>query len=260
MYALDVKMVFQGKIAGRVDKALRRGYKSYSGDVYMSIQRAIKNIADQEDDVFKMIDDTFNNKIVKSVMDYQALNVLKYVEALNYFNEYSRNLLQVIVLEEFDKDAQRIFTTPIDRAAVQWIEEPGSLEDFIKVVNVLTMPVKDFLKGLRALEGITFNPESHASVAAANGRKLDPHAMGFLPPNMNPIYHVGLAYNNYLVTKNERNKEELAKIQLTVMALKQQQQGDLDEKSAEKIAKQVKYHSNRANKLAAKIEDMEEED
>lgn len=258
MYDLDLKMELRGRIADRVGSQVKKGFKGFNRDIYRTVALAIKTISKQEDDVQDMVDNTFSLEIVKAVMDYKKLNVMNYVEALNFFNEYSRLLILALVYDEFDEETASMIASPIDRATADWVMAPANVQSFIKVLNVLTMPTSDFLKSLSALEGHTFNPEEWDAVKAVNGRKLDPHGFALVPVSMNPIYHIGLAVNAWRVARHERNKEELAKIQLMVLALQDAKSRTKDPEKTAKLAEQIKYRSNQANRLSAKIEDLEE--
>ena len=257
MWNLDISLRLKGKVAKEVDFQLKRGYKNYSGDLFISVRQAIDTISSQEDEVFKMVDKAFNDKIMKAALDYKRLSIIKYLEALSFFNEYARRLLQAIVLEEFGSDARRIMT-PIDNLNTEMVTDPLAIKTFIAVMNSLTMDTSDFLKALKGLEGMVFNEDDYDAMKATNGRKIDPLNMGLMPTQLNLFYHLGLKHNEYRVAKHERNKEELAKLQLTVLALKERMNGTLESTELKRIEKQIAYHSDRANKLAAKIEVMEE--
>lgn len=260
MYNLDVRLSLKGSAAERLDYVLKRNYSGYNGNIFLTIRKAIGVIAQQENDVFKMIDNAFSDKIIKSVIDYKGLNILRYAEALDFFNEYSRRFIQAIIIEEFGTAEARMIMTPVDKANTQWVTNDQAMMTFAKVIEVLTMDVDKFLKSIKDLEGHTFNPDDYEATKSTTGRKLDPHMFGLLPVQLNVVYHIGLLINGWAVARHERNKEELAKVQLTIMALRQKQDGNLDDEQLAKIEKQIKYHSNRANKLSAKIEAMEEGD
>lgn len=255
MYGLDVKLTISGKVGERLAGALKRGYSKHSGSVYFDVKRAIETIASQEDDVFKMVESTFNNEIIKAIIDYRSLNIIKYVESIHFFNQYARQLLTALVLEEFKDDPYLV--TPVDKEATTFVLDPANINAFVKVIDVLTMDVSDFTKAIKNLEGFVFNEENYDAVKASNGRKLDPLTLGLLG-NYNPFLFFGKLSNDWRLTRHERNKETLSKLQLTILALKQRQEKTETPEERERLEKQIKYHANRANRLNGKIEAMEE--
>ena len=258
MYDLDVRMVGRGKAVGRVWGEVKRGHKGRSGDLFNTVRKAIEVILKQEEGTMDMIEKTFGDKVLKSVIDYRGLNMLRYSEALSFFVEYTRRLIQVMVLEEFDGEDQHYLITPLDRGYTDYVTNPRNIQSFVTTLNVLTMDTKRFMKSLDVLDGHVFNPDADDALRTTNGRKTDPHGFGLMPVNWKPIYHIGMAWNAYQETRRERNKEELQKVQLTLLALKQRKEGKMDKDAAAKVEKQIKYYSNRANVLTGKIEDMEE--
>lgn len=260
MYDLNVEGDFKGKLSVEMDRMLKKSKVDFSKNSFTTIGKLLKKIEANEEDVIKMLENEFAKTIIKDVIDYKKLNIIKYVEALNFVNDYARRYILALVHEEFDGDIASKITGPVDKATHAWVNDAGNMESFIKVLEILTPDLKNFLGTLKNLEGHVFEPSEWEAIRATSGSKLDPNGFGFIPVRWNPIYHMGLAINTWRIAKYERNKEESAKLQLMVMALVEQKSKTSDKEKLENLAKQIKYHSNRINILTAKIEDIEDQE
>ena len=252
----DVK--FKGKAATEMERKLKKSKIDYSKNAYVSIGKALKHIEENEEDVIKMLENEFARDIVKDVLDYKKLNIIAYLEALNFVNDYARRFVLAIVHEEFDSSTASKISGPVDKATIAWVTDTDNTESFIKVVEILTMPVKSFLKKLEELDGHIFEPTEWDTIRATSGGKMDPFGVGFIPVRLNPIYHIGLALDGWRIAKYERNLEEKSKLMLMLLALEESKSKSTDPEKVKNLAEQIKYRSNQINILTGKIEDMEE--
>lgn len=261
MYDLNIDGDFKGDVATSMEKMLKKNKEiDFSKNAYKTIGKALKAIEDQSEDLIKVLENEFAKEVLKDVMDYRKLNLIKYVEALNFLNDYSRRFILAVVHDEFEGDVAHKITGPVDKATRAWVMDGRNMDSFIKVLEILSMPFKTFMSSLKDLEGHIFEPTEWETIRATNGARLDPHGFGFIPVRWNPIYHIGLAANTWRIAKYERNKEEVAKLSLMILALEEQKSKTIDKEKVDRLAGQIRYHSNRINVLQAKIEDIEDKE
>ena len=122
---------------------------------------------------------------------------------------------------------------------------------------MLALPLHEFLKTIKDLKGHAFNEDDWSSTHSVTNKKFDPFQSNFIPVTWNPVYHIGLAINAWRVQRHERNKAELARLQLMLLALNQQKTASTDPNKMANLEKQINYYNNLSNKISAKIEDME---
>ena len=259
MYSLDMDVTFKGDLSKEMLRVMQQHHKAPYSSAYREIARTIKTVIDNEHEIMKMIDATFEDRIIKTVMDYNKINVMKYLEAITYFNDFARNFLIASVFDEFSKEEARDIVSPVDKTQMAYVSNNLNQVAFAKVVSLLNMSVPDFRATIIKLEGHIFDSEEFGALNAMNGRKLDPHGFGFISPVYNPVYHIGLSINGYRQTRKERNEDELARLQLMIMSRKEQAETTPDVAKKQNLAKQIKYYSNRVNKLNGKLEDYIED-
>lgn len=258
MYDLNIDGNFSGHIAQEMEKRLKKSKLDYSKNVYKSIGKYLKKIEENEEDVVKMMEVEFAREVIKDAIDYKKINIIYYVEALNFVNDYARRFISAVITQEYEGDLAHKIIGPVDKATMAWVSDDRNMETFVRVLEILTPSVKSFLDKVKDLEGHVFDPVEYESIRVTTASKMDPVEFGFVPVRMNPVYHIGLAINGWRVAKYERNKEELARVQLMVMALDEQKSKSNDPEKVENLTKQIKYYANRINVLSAKIEDMED--
>lgn len=258
MYNLDIDGTFKGEVSKEMDDRLRKAKLMDGKNAYTTIGKGLKKIEEQSEDVIKLLETEFGSEIIKDVLDYRKLNIIYYLEALNFVNDYARRYILAVVHDEFDSDLANRITGPVDKATRQWVMDMRNMDSFITVFEILTNPLKSFLNKIKDLEGHVFEPNEWNAIRSNNETKLDPYGFGFIPVRWNPAFHIGMAYNGWRMRCYERDKEEFAKLQLMVLALNEQKSKTTNKETLASLEKQINYHSNNINKLQAKIEEMEE--
>jgi hypothetical protein len=258
MYDMNIDGDFRGHIATEMDKRLKKSKLDFSKNSYKTIGKLLKKIDENEEDVVKMMEHEFAREVIKDALDYKKINIIYYVEALNFVNDYARRFISAVISQEYESELAHKIIGPVDKATVAWVADDRNMDSFIRVLEILTPAVKSFLDKLKDLEGHIFDPIEWESIKSVSGSKMDPVEFGFVPVRMNLIYHVGMAINGWRVAKYERNKEELARVQLMVIALEEQRAKTQDKEKLDNLTQQIRYYGNRINVLSAKIEDMED--
>jgi hypothetical protein len=259
MYETDMsEFTFKGELAKSLDRMIRKSSIDFHKSSYATISKCLKQISDNEEEVIKMLESTFGKEIVKDALDYKKIQILNYVEALNFINEYSRRWILGVVTQEFDPNTAHRIVGPIDKATIAWAQDWNNMSTFIKVLEICAKPTKNFLNTVDKVEGLLVKLEEVGAADAVINKGIDPNGFGIIPVRMNPFFHIALAVNTWRVARYERNIEERAKLQLMVLALQEQQSKTQDTEKLTNLEKQIKYRSNQINIYTGKIEDMED--
>jgi hypothetical protein len=251
---------------------IKRIVHDYKGSAIKTILDTI-NIIDKNSDGFsELITDTFEDITIKAVIDYKKLHILKYIEALNFFNEYARQWIVSVSAVALDKKnddpksinlnkSKSISNDVTIKQYTAYINNVSLCEMFAVTINLFAYSIEDFETLIKPLEGHIFNANdwSKTTTVTTNFR-LDPFRISnrFIT-TWNPIYQVGLIINGWRARKYERNKADLNRLTLIVAGLQEQKTVNSDPTKKDKILNQIEYYSNQINKINIEIEKYEED-
>ena len=204
MFELNIDYKFQGNISKITDYRLKRDSSNFENNTFTTIYKLLLIIKANEDYIIDMVENNFDSIIIKYNLDYRKLNILKYIESLNYINEFSRRWLMAISVEEFDNKTNKELFTAVAKADTTFVKDNNNLLSFIQALDLTYTNIGDFLKSIKDLEGHVFDIDDHEATKGVTGRKLDPHQFGLFPVRWNPIYHIGLIINDWRVARHNR--------------------------------------------------------
>jgi len=249
----------KGKTLDNTTVQFKRQINSFDKSTFKTIAKAIDIILDNQDKITEVIHSEFTDETLKINVDYYKLNLLKYLEAINLFNDYTRMWLNAVVYETLvEKNILVGIDSPTIKKDIAHVNSLDLISSFATAVNMLAIPFSEFLTSIKSLKGHLYNESDWDSGHNIINNKLDPFRSNFLPVNWNPFYHLGLMVNAWRMAKYERNKAELARLQLMLLSLDQQKEVATSQEKKDNLEKQIKYYSNLSNKISAKIEDLEE--
>lgn len=240
-----------------LDKAAKNSISMYRGDMISLIANVIDERLKEKDNLMDYIDDTFSKVVLKETLDYQKVNLLRYIEGISFFNTYARKLILVATNYRVD---DRTVSSVVDKMNEAYVNDAQNIKTFVAVLSSLTSSVNSVKTALSKMANVTFNPDMHNLILRQQGANTDPLAFGFLPIIGTVTYKVGLAINLYLSRRQELAQEEAEKLKLTVLLLRRKAESTVDVDEVTKLTKQIEYYNNRINKISASIEDMSEGD
>jgi hypothetical protein len=263
-YTLDKVPSFKGWTYKNLSVVFRKEIDGRVSDPYQVIASTIESILSNEDLIEKTIKADFTNERIKETSDYYTLNLLRYFEALHGFNDYARALINVAAwetLQENNKFFKEQKTPAVIKRDANMLITYDNATAFTNVINRLNMPFKDFLKSVEDLKGHSFQETDFSKdTPLTTTRRLDPHKTGFVNVNLNPAYHIGLAYNAWQDKRHKRNLEERQQLQLILLSLSENLNEETDTAKIEALNKQIAYYGNEVNKLSIAIDEMEGRD
>jgi len=260
LYNLDNGVTFTNDLAKSIERTLNRRFADYTGELYSSIAMIIDIIADNEEKIETLIEKSFGKTILKETLDYRMINIIRYLEAIAFFNTYVMQLLPALVMQEYSPALAKAIVKPLDKREIAYVSDPVNIDSFGRVVKMLTTPLNDFIKRIDKLEGHSYDPDEWKAIRTANGRKLDPLETGLIPGLGHIFYQVGIAINGWRVAMNEKRHEDINRINLMIRALEEERDegGDLSDERKKAIAKSIQYYTNKSSRIEQKIERFEE--
>jgi len=252
------KVKFDSKVKKDTEYFFKKHIKSYSGNTIELFNDVIKQLLGNETLIHNTIKQEIKDDNVKVVLDYHKLNLIKYVEAIYYFNNFVRQWVTVVVEQTVSNTTPELknkINKPGIKANLEFVTNQDNIVSFCLCVKLLLTPFPNYLKSIEELKGHLVNPSDWEDPQEKTINKLNPS--GFIPVSLNPIYHIGLIANAWINSKHERNKAELTRLTLMLLALRNEQTVETDPNRIEKLEQQINYYSNISNKLTGKIEEME---
>ncbi len=177
----------------------------------------------------------FGKDVTPESLNYQRAAVLKYLEAVRFFVEYSRTLLTDVVAAEDlaaqGKTSQKpMIGTPAEREMFEkdWLA-------YLQVAKVLALPADQVDRALKSIPDVAISEDTEISLAAANGStKLDPLRLGFVAPRFNPILHFRTDRALAQVTNYQLRKEEIRQLEFRLLNLRARLGGQQPDPRTEK--------------------------
>lgn len=204
--------------------------------------------------VIKLVEKMFENGLIAGAITYRKASLLKYVEAISFFQRYARKLIHyTYILETASVGDSNSLIDALNEGEVNWLK--ANEDGFIATIKALSMKSALFVESLEETPDVVINPDNINTVNLMSEGKTDPFKMNFINVKMNPIYHIRLRIAEYQHSKYEAALQERKAIELRVLHLQNKLEGKLDPK----VEEQIQYNEARLEKLNYKIKKMEED-
>ncbi len=253
-----LNQVFNSKVEKDTTYYFKKHITFYQDNPIKTFSKIIIQLKENEDLITKTIKNDFNEDNIKSIFDYYKLNLVKYIEAIHYFNDYVRQWISVVVEQTLSNEAPQLkskIQTPIIKANMEYVENNDNIVGFCLACNMLALPFHKYLQSIEELKGHLVNPDEWEDLPLSQTNKLNPN--GFIPVSLNPVYHIGIMMNTWRIERYERNKAELSRLSLMLLALTNEKTLESDPKRLENLEEQIRYYNNLSNKISAKIDEIE---
>ena len=233
----------------------KRNVPSYKGDMFATLNDVMDSRLGDIDKIVEYVEHIYAKVVMRDVLDYQKINMLRYVEGLAFFTVYARKL--IIAATNYRIDDPSVVAA-IDRMDLEFLSSTKNIRSFAIMTAAMSHSAKDLRKAMDKMAKITFDPDTH-ELALKSNRNVDALRLGMMPGVGTIVYHVGLAINLYHSRRQELAREEREKLQIQVLLLRKKAEGTGDSDEVAKLEKQIKYYNNRISKLTFALEDMAED-
>ena len=244
---------FKDKDIDAFSKKFNRDNKTGIKGNFVSVVYEVANRVDENSQMLiKVAETMFSSGMVAGAITYRKASLLKYIEAISFFQKYARKLLLHTYILETSAVSEDAMGVRLTEGEVKWLKE--NEDGFIASLTGLSMKSTLFLEALEETPDMVVNPDSVDSVNMMSGGKTDPFKMNFISANFNLIYHARVRIAEYQHAKYEASLQERKAIELRVLHLQNKMDGKLDPK----VEEQIQYNEARLEKLNYKIKKMEE--
>lgn len=274
MYDIDKVPKFKESISFlHINEMLKETCDVYKTDTYVTNLNTINMILKNYDDIVSTVKEEFAGVSIKSVIDYYKLNLLKYFEALNFFNDYALRFISVATWEVTVKGLDVMargnievaigdtgiayISNPYVKAQREFIMNPDNVQAFAINVNMLGIKFSEYLKTIKDLKGHQYSDSDWEDGNRNFNSNLDPHKTGFISVTGNAFYHIGLMVNGWRVGKYKQAQQDFQSFQSMLLILEEQKGSTTNEVELNTILRRINSYTNEANKLHGKIEAFE---
>ena len=243
-----------------LSRTMLRSADKWDGNISKRILDVITLRLSESTDMERFVDGLYGPVILKDVMDYRKVNTVRLVAVIPFFIDYANRLSNVAVsmaiyqMQKAKKLPAKLDVTTKDD--IEFVKNLQNIQSFVSILNVLILPMREISSMLSKASKMSFNVETHALVAKEDPKKVDPLHFNMLPVIGSVVYHIGLVINTYYASKQESLNEELERMQVQLVMLRRMEDSTMEKRDLAKLEKQIKYYSNRINKIRSVLEDM----
>lgn len=208
-------------------------------------------LADWEDALLKR----FPRSLTEDNVSLDQQNAIALLQAFEFAVKYLNDLAGCMVDAVYADGS-------LDKHTARKLDELSNLKRmnaFVTIANLILMGPREVGKRLDSVEGIIFNNGELEQIqrGATTQYRIDPLGLASTADQFNPFLAFGYQWNLHLRKKRDMFREEVSAVRLKIMAIEEKQKEETDPALIARYAKQIQYHTNRANVLDSEIEKLE---
>lgn len=239
---------FQSRQMQEFQDMSQRSVKHRAKNVILLSKSALEQSNKNLSVIIDLVDEHYSNDVVKDGLTYLKVNLLQYIESLNFMSAYARRLL----LMAYALEANPKLT--IDKGMsrdLRWLEK--NFSNYLVCVKAALLSERDFKKKLDDIPELIVEEESVGTVRATAGAdKVDPMGFGFISVKMNPIYHLRSLWSRFQIHRLRLAQDEMEQMEFRLAHLRNKREGKADPKLEETIER----YEIRIEKARYELEEM----
>jgi hypothetical protein len=225
----------------------------------LAIANILKTVPAKLGFLESLIASDFSKDVTRDALTYKKATVLKYLELVQFVQDYgNRLLIKVMALETDANDPGDKSNPSLDNAPMairNWMAK--NERAFLDALAVLSMPLAEVKEKIESIPDINAVPENAGIVSeTVGGHRIDPLGLGFIVTTwMNPIFHVRMAFAEWQVERYKAKQEEKKMLEFRLLAL----QESYEKKKDPKLQQVIEYTDGRLQSLNRKLSEIESE-
>lgn len=247
------KWDFEGDYAQQMDRDFQKVVKSRIRGNFITVttgimEKTVKNI----DQIERMVDTLFGDSIIRSGLTYNRTQIIQLIEAYEFTIRYSRLMLIKVLSDEalaLDKREQQIRLTKTQEKYLMAGREP-----YVKLMRSIDVNSRELEKTLEQIPEASVDIDDSGVESVVGLSKLDPMKLSNAVRSLNPIYHVRMAWEDWIYHRMELAEEEMQLLEYQLIDLQNRKNGREDPK----LEKAISYTQERIDKLSYKLDKMRE--
>ena len=248
---------FTNEFIKSFDSQMKREISRYKKNCIETIKVALENTLVNVDKQIAIFTNMKGKLILKDNVTALLANRLQFIQLATFGTEYSRRFLLLLqALEQKDSPSKEEYLASREFfRAKEWLD--NDRDNFFSVLKLLLKTPKELETTFSEIPDIAIDPDSEVDPSIVNGiSRLDPIFSGILPKPINFIYQIRMFRTNLRLKRHTLLLEEKQQLELQILMLKQQSEGNDDPK----LQKELEYKSERIEKLRYEIDRIEEQD
>lgn len=211
----------------------------------------LKTLPGRIDWLIEQFEKKTDGTIVTSGMTFPIANLIQLHTVISFVTKFSSDVLLITYVNETESYFKsRNVDSPFTAYDLKRIDK--QLPDYVKSLVMLANP--DLAKIINSVPDVVINGSDQSGTVAAYGaNRLQP--LGFTSTyHNNPVYMIRQWFADMEVKAYEEAKAKRQALELYLIQLQQAQQGQEDAA----VQRQIKYHTDRLQRLNLEIARMEE--
>lgn len=211
---------------------------------FVSLETVFKTILENLQHLEEQAAALFSNRVTKESLTYRKIAVLQLIDLSSFAADYVLRQIEFLLAAEAGEIDKRFIAPQL--TFIQQNEDA-----FLRTLNLLYVPNREFVSLLSTVPDITFEPSKQAVVESTVGiRKIDPFKLGFINQKYNVFYHVGRRNAERQNKKQQLRKSQKQILELRLLAMQQAAHGSVDARAQQ----QMDYLTGRIQTLDHEIE------
>lgn len=221
------------------------GYR-YNGNYLNAIETALTTASDNVPVLRKAVERNFATDVTREGLNVIRVNLLQYLETLNFVSEYTRRFTSYVLNEGLkEKNAAGYINLP--PAELEYIAQ--YLDAYIQSLNSICVKPEELERTLRQLPAINITAENADSVEAiTSAAKIDPMGFSHIGPFPNPIFWRAMRVAESQHAQYHTAQEESTRLKLQIRAWEiEVQKEEVSPEEKAKLEKAIAYTQGRVN-------------
>lgn len=217
----DVEPVILGNVgksnmANRYRAALQRRVNT-QGDPFVYLFASLRNLPSNFQVMEGEIKRLFSFQFTNTSLTVNRANALRYVDALNFYIQYARKLLLVVVAEECQSLGR---ATPLNWAPAEMQNFETGMTQFVELYLSMSLPADKLKQRLAAAADAEISIDTFELATRSLGdARMDPLQMAGFSPQRNPLMLLGKLIAEMRVVRYDAAEDECRALKHRMMEL-----------------------------------------
>lgn len=215
--------VFTRELSAESPSQVRNAASPYKMVLSIALANGQKLLGLIEDYVSKHLTETIHIEGTS----YQSGSVLRLIELLDFFADYTARNLNYLVASESEIEAfDKPDMNPSTPAELKWLL--ANRDSYFKVMFLLSQDPKMIMAKLDKLPEIALGDVDGDTMPALAGAQGDPLALGIIPVVSDIFHSIGIRVVNYELDRYDRALKDKRVIEMRLEALRNRRNGNPD--------------------------------
>lgn len=233
-----------------LERPAKDGCPRFRGDLIAALQPILAKVPSKLALCDELVKEHFSTHVTKEGMTFAKMNVLRFVEVLNFSGMYARRLLVTLYASLNANDIE--FSEKVMKREMQWLD--ANARGFFKSLQLLDMRDADLKSKFKSIPHLNMiQGEVEVIEDSISAEKLDPAKLGLIPHRWNPIFHLRVIWENWMEARRQATHEEVRQLELFLLLQ------DDTKSDSPKLKREIVYAQERLEKARRKLKKMEED-